>query len=427
MELIRKVPLKELAVFVIFSLIFVFSLVLVALIPQNKIEKNTLQSAEYLCSKPQFFNLIDGVKSTRLDRYADSILLGIAWQYDAEHPLESTMTSSYYTLDYQNENENLLEALRDHQPANQQYLRYWHGSNTIVRPLLMLTSIKGIYLINAVVLTLLLAILIFQLIRDRYYIPLAGLIISLLMTSVWVVPFSLEYTWTIHLMLLASIVILILNKKEKSSWYASAFLAFGMLTCFFDFLTTETLTLTVPLVLLLWIERDMTVKCYLKMTFAWGVGYVSTWLLKWLLASLVIGENALPYVSEHVAERIGGTQFVNLGIFSYLLGALARNLGCLFPFGYGIIGVLLGISLIIVYLYLAYVYRGKKIDKRRIGLFVIIALVPYVRYLVLHNHAYLHYFFTYRAQMATVLALIFVLDEMMDWGQLRRKRVHGKN
>ena len=200
-----------------------------------------------------------------------------------------------------------------------------------------------------------------------------------------------------------------------------------MLTCFFDFLTTETLTLTVPLVLLLWIERDMTVKCYIKIAFAWATGYVSTWMLKWLLASLVMGENALPYVSEHVAERIGGTQFVNLGIFSYLLGALARNLGCLFPFGYGIIGVLLGISLIIVYLYLAYVYRGKNIDKRRIGLFVIIALVPYVRYLVLHNHAYLHYFFTYRAQMATILALIFVLDEMVDWGQLRRKRVHGKN
>lgn len=31
-----------------------------------------------------------------------------------------------------------------------------------------------------------------------------------------------------------------------------------------------------------------------------------------------------------------------------------------------------------------------------------IFLVPYIRYLVLHNHSYLHCFFTYRAQMETV-------------------------
>ena len=33
-------------------------------------------------------------------------------------------------------------------------------------------------------------------------------------------------------------------------------------------------------------------------------------------------------------------------------------------------------------------------------------LLPYLRYIVLSNHSYLHDFFTYRAQAASVLALI---------------------
>lgn len=35
----------------------------------------------------------------------------------------------------------------------------------------------------------------------------------------------------------------------------------------------------------------------------------------------------------------------------------------------------------------------------------VLGLVPYLRYIVLSNHSYLHEYFTYRAQAATVMAL----------------------
>ena len=38
-------------------------------------------------------------------------------------------------------------------------------------------------------------------------------------------------------------------------------------------------------------------------------------------------------------------------------------------------------------------------------------IIPYIRYIVLHNHSYVHSFFTYRAQMATIIAVVLIVGE----------------
>ena len=66
------------------------------------------------------------------------------------------------------------------------------------------------------------------------------------------------------------------------------------------------------------------------------------------------------------------------------------------------------------------------IDKKRVIIYLTIGLIPYIRYFVLHNHAFKHYFFTYRAQAGTVLAIVLVLNELKVWETFRRTRLHGK-
>lgn len=129
------------------------------------------------------------------------------------------------------------------------------------------------------------------------------------------------------------------------------------------------------------------------------------------LASVVLSENVMPYVSEHIEERIGGN--IGIGPVRYILGSVWNNIKCLFPFEYGIIGALTGITLILVVIYTGYVYHGNHIDRKRVLLYVLIGLIPYIRYVVLHNHSYLHCFFTYRAQMATILAVILIVNELV--------------
>lgn len=380
-----------------------------------------------------FGTVVEGVNSSKIDRYADSILLGIAWQYDAEHPMESVMRSAYYHRDYHNENQNLLDAVEQELPANLQYLRYWHGSIAVVRPLLLWMPLEGIYRLNGILLILFTGLPVILLIRRGGAIPALGLLLGMVLVSVWFVPLSLEYAWMFLLMPLFSLIALELGLHGGEKWYGTAFLCFGMLANFFDFLTTETLTLTVPLLLLLWAEKKegqrdgrAALGTMVRLSLAWVCGFAGAWSLKWALASLAMGESALPYVTGHIVERIGGTGGVPVRAFGLFIGAVFRNIYCLFPLEYGIPGILAGMMLPVGFAYVAYVYRGQDYDGKRLLAYVLIGCIPYVRFLVLHNHSYLHCFFTYRAQLGTVLAMALILEELGVWKVLRRSLRHGK-
>jgi hypothetical protein len=150
----------------------------------------------------------------------------------------------------------------------------------------------------------------------------------------------------------------------------------------------------------------------LKLAVLWAVGYAGMWIMKWFLASIVLGEDVMPYITDHIAERIGDTRGQDL--FSFMTGILPRNIGCLFPLGYGGIGVICTILLIVGTAYVCFVYRTKGADIKTIILYAISGILPYIRYLVLLNHSYLHYFFTYRAQAASVLAVCLIISELTD-------------
>ncbi len=415
-------------IFSLTLLVLLGLLILVAKIPQSAIKENVRESASYYCDTGLFVRQIEGVNGSAIDHYADSILVAIAYQYDEDKPLTSVMWSSYYFTAENNENVNLLMAVENDLEANQQYLRYWHGSNVVVRPLLAIFKVQEIYVVNAVVIGALVIVLITILVLKRAYVPAVAIGLGLVSTQAWFVPGTFEYTWNFIIMLIMSIVGVSLGYKDKWSQVGALFLVGGMVTNYFDFLSTETITLTIPLLLLLWIrdknscdkERKDICTFTLKNVALWSVGYVGMWLSKWIIAAIVLGENTLPYVTGHVAERIGGD--VGLNTLQCMYAALARNIRCLLPLEYGVTGVFVGVGLFVLALFVGYVYYGKKEDKRYILIYLLIALVPYVRYVVLHNHAYLHYFFTYRAQIATVVAVIFILELLTDRRWLSRGR-----
>ena len=99
-------------------------------------------------------------------------------------------------------------------------------------------------------------------------------------------------------------------------------------------------------------------------------------------------------------------------------------MGCLFPLEYGTLGVLVVLVLVVFGSYVGYVYQKKSVCRDRVALFAALGLIPYVRYLVLHNHAWLHCFFTYRAQLATVLAAVMIVEELTDWKCWKKKALN---
>ena len=464
-------------------------LVLAALIPRSSIENNVRKSAEYLGNRDVYEIKVKGNNASWIDRYADSILIGIAYQYDNEKPLESVMWSAYYCDFTVDENINLLTAVRENKEANKQYMRYWHGSNVVVRTLHLFLSIKGIYILNAILLAILLGVLIYLLVRNKAYIPAVGLVAGLVATSSWFVPLSLEYTWTFYIMLVMSIIMVVRetggtirndnrkankdgsnsgNNKDNHRYVnggknlGTAFMICGMVTCFMDFLTTEILTLLVPLLIVLYFRRSSTERQGERYTgnvrslkgstggfddkadngvfgwkkaavpvLTWGIGYAGMWLTKWLMAAAVLGRDVTPYVKENLKERFGGKLSFDLGLWDYLKGAVTRNFRILLPWSFGGFGIVAVLLICFAAVYLCYVYRKESIRGKYILMCAVIAVIPCVRYLILHNHSFLHYFFTFRSQIALIMAVVLIVGEIIDFDDLlqrsgRKKRTAGK-
>ena len=417
--------LRYILVFAVSAAVCLVMLVLSAMIPAPGISGNMLSSAGKLCENEVFFSLSDDIPASRIDRYADSILLNIAYHFDGSDPLRSVILSEYYYTDRQNENDNLLDAVRDGLPANKEYLRYWHGSAAVVRAAHCFTDIRGMYIVGAAALVLLNAALLYVLIKHRLYAGAVGTVCALAAAGIWYVPFSLEYIWVFLIVPVISLISVQLSLNGRTKLLGVLFMISGIVTNYLDFLTAETAALTIPLLLTVYTMQTKTsaggkreALTALRLCCAWGAGYAGMWLLKWLLAAAVLGEDITPYVIGHISARtVGETASGDADILS----AFARNLGCLFPFGYTGAGIFAGIALILAAAYICYVYRRDGIRISDILIYAVIGAVPLLRYAVLLNHSHLHYFFTYRALAAAVLGVCLIISDITVFGRARHE------
>ena len=161
----------------------------------------------------------------------------------------------------------------------------------------------------------------------------------------------------------------------------------------------------------------------IKSTLLWGIGYVGCWMAKWGIAAAVFRTNTIPYVQNRVLVHLGA--YDEHGAALGVIGAVLRNLAQLSPFGYGVIAAPATLGLIVIFVFLP-VYCGKirlrtEISWGRISLYGLLGMFGFVRLIVLWQHSWRHYFFTYRALSASILALCFIVLELIE--PTRRKAV----
>ena len=412
---------KYFSTFFLTVLLLLIALIGVAKIPKSTIRSNMIETAEYLSTKPATHFAVSGIRSSSIDWYADSLLLNIAYNLDDQNTLESVMWAPFSGYTNQHVSRYLLESARDGLEPTQEYLRYWHGSTVIVRLEHLFLNIRQIYILHAVIMAALCIWLLRMLISAGLQQEGIAFLLSIICASIWFVPFCLEYTWVFLVMLVFSVITIRAALRNQYDGMGSLFLIVGMVTVYLDFLSTETVTLLIPLIFVLRIrERNNSSDNWgfvLKNSALWLFGYAGMWAMKWLIASIVLHQNVMPYVTGHIEERIGGS--VHLPLWQFLIQAITRNTSRLFPFDYGLIGAI--IFLFCVMMFVIYpIYTRKiglrmKIDRKQTMLYLCLSLVPYVRYLVLHNHSWRHCNFTYRAQASTIFALCLVIFEIIEF------------
>lgn len=412
---------KYILVFSITLIILFSSLTITSCIPKSMIEENIKESASFLKEYTGIKTLIKGHSCSVLHYYADSVLLNIIYCINSNNPIESTLWCYFYQfikLDLNNDFVSLVE--NDKQP-NEEYLRYWHGSMVIIRPLLTVFNLEQIYILNTILLFSL-AIALFIMIFKRSVKLSVIYIISMVMIAFPIVPFCLEYTWTFYIMLITSIIALCIEKKGDKSLNI-LFLLSGMITCFLDFLSTEIITLFVPLLLVLIIRKKENRLTSLKNAlllifkagFLWSIGYVGMWVSKWILATVILNINVMDFVWDHLKLRINEPSTIFIPSMLYT-GSLIKNLSTLFPLyliDKDLVSILVPTMLGLVIL----LFTDWKNIKRKWFpiLLLIIALTPYLRYLILANHSFFHSFFTFRSQIISIIAIGWALTELLTF------------
>lgn len=406
-------------------------LFLTGLIPQRAIASSVEESAQYFYENDLFPYLKKGQFNTRQDNYADCILINLMYHVEGEELIPSLIRASYYNPERENVNISLKRAVEEEQEPNVDYFRYWHGSMVLLRPLFVFFEVTRARLILGILLAALTGITAGLLIRRKERALAIVFLLGNGVLQVWMLAYCIEYVTTFLVMNGISIAGILGYGKWKGSpgeWEQKEKLLMavsGVITCFVDFLTTETLTVTVPLFLLLvmryrdngLLDGKTELRRMAQTGLIWGVSYALMFGLKWALAALILGKEAFLQAFASAGERIAGTvtlDSTNLTreatALERLVGALGRNQGCIFPFREEMgLGAAMGSFFILLFLSFAliYLFRDKRFDMKMLLLGLVLAAVPYLRYLVLNNHAYLHYFFTYRAQLVTVMVLLF--------------------
>lgn len=396
-------------------------LVAAASVPRDAIQQKMEESAVYINAHDQVEYLIPDAFGTQLHYPADAIWLSMAYSFDPDDPLESAMWCRYAEQENTFIKTSLYEAVFNKEPGTKEYLRYWHGAAAITKLCHLAINIEQMYQLLSVACLALFAGLVILLCSHHMVKEALVLTGSALMIYSWVMPLSLEYVWVALITLTTSLISLRFAYAGRLRALTMVLFCTGIATAYLDFLTAETLTVLVPLLLVLrFLSEDQRAGCHpvdltARSFIAWLVGYAAMWCSKWLIASMVLGQDVMPYVLGHMEERIGTE--AELPLFSYIFKAIARNVQCLMFFDSGAIGVAVLLAIVVACVVAAKA-RGtitinRHADKHWILLYLVLGLVPYLRFAFLHNHAYGHFCFTYRAQAATIMALCFALFEVL--------------
>lgn len=414
----KKIVGYLLVVWAILLAFFVVSMTAVYCIPNTLVQKNALSSAT--CNELDEKAISPDNPKTEVSSSTVSIMLSMA-SHGGEDPLRDAMRGSYYRQDDLSVHDSVRQGIN--KDANRTYEYYWHGWMIILKPLLIFTDYDGIKKFCWVCFFILLSLVCVSLCKA---VP-TGVFYSVALCFAFVLAGKngidcFPYNLPILLALGACLFVLHTLKNKSLSDAELALLigyfVIGALTTFLDFLITPLLTLLLPLICLILVSapkvsvRQLGITC-IRIGVVWVFGYLGLWVSKWALASFMLGINVFEMGITQVLFRVnvdgvishGFTEPINTsgGVAINFVSSIGKNIVAMFP-GKSLI-VALGFALIAAVVSIASLLNGKS-KWYIVAALAVCALLPYLWYAVVANHSMIHYYFTFRLQIAAVYAVL---------------------
>lgn len=445
-----------------FSIIFIIliggligALVLSCCFPSTKIYENVKESSELLLTEGNRKIVFVPYRNEKIqfDNFSDSLMINTAYSIDSSTPLYSAfvarknyipnVTTEIYEdtagelkssskYKYHNEVGELNDLVNGEKAESFEYARYWHGYLIVLRPLLLLLNISQIRIMLTIILFVL-AIILLCLIYKKLDIVVALIyLLSLVGVEYFYMQYSIHGIFVFLIFMISTIYILIRYDKIKD--ITKVFLIIGILTSFFDLMTFPLLSLGVPIITYLLLEeksnKEKTFKernkTLIQNILAWGMGYGLMWFSKWLLSDIIFNKNLILTALQQVLYRTNGMN-KNYSI----LEAVSIN----FKYEIKIIIITLLLNVLANIMKIIKLISKKESSNININIslkkfmgnitpYIITLLLPIVLYIVITNHSYNHYFFTYRNLLIFNISLNLIVKKCFD---IYMENMHEKN
>lgn len=399
--------IKELGLVFLCAITGVAALAATYFIPQDWMRENVWKSSIALYREGLGAYLWQDVGETQLDIYTDGLMINMSYTVTKDG-IRDILLGTHVEVDGRNPVDSLYEvvALANDNYIVKNYGRYWHGYQILLQPLLCFFVYPDIRQINMILQFSLVFGFVCLLVRKKegaFVIPFLGVYLFLSPISLCS---SLQYSPCFYIMMLALYALLIGREKLTDTKRNYLFLLTGVMTAYFDFLTYPLITLGVPLIFYLVLDgnclpekqRSSWKNLFLH-TLSWGIGYVGMWSSKWVIASVLTGENIIYDAFSQIAYRSGyftekhsyyDTLKLNLGVCNtrVILPALICVAACIA------------------------IFRIKKrivADRKRfpiVGAILFVSLYPFLWYLFTKDHSCSHSYFTWRELGISVFGIL---------------------
>ena len=417
----KKGIIKKISSYIILFLIMVvvFSIAMIGtyLLPNERIRAHIAESKELLINQNGNPLFTDYIKGANLDVFTDLLIMNTAMNKGKTED-ESVFIRAFENSRYSNEEDNSYTSLQEtvENPDihnNQEYSRYWHGIQTIIRPLLLFFNYEEIRYIFMLLIFVLLGISLLLINKNISFMHSMAFLVSMLAVCIFIVPMSIQYSAIFIITLLAVIIVNLLHKKQKAKFIPYLFFIIGGLTTFFDLLTAPLLTLGIPLiieVLLRSREESLSIKKafleIIKLSILWAIAYGTIFFAKWVIASLIMQKDLITVAINQILFRTNGSEEYP----ATKIGAIVEN----FTYLYNNVLLACGIVTIIGWIIALIKTRKNKINWKKILILLIISIYPYVWYMVFAGHSTIHAFFTYRIQAIAIFGVLCIMLEFVD-------------
>ena len=282
------------------------------------------------------------------------------------------------------------------------YARYWHGYLIWLRPLLLFLTYGQVRVANYLLFAALACVLLWQLGRACGWRAAVWFAVSQILVSCFFVPHQMQF-FTCFAVAYAACIWVLARPRTPDS-LAVGLVVTGVCTAFLDLLVTPILTLGLPLAVWL-LDRRVREDTPLRRcgvvcggALCWGAGYALCWASKWVLASLVTGQDIIGDALHQASVRTStdtwhGMELTWGNIIRFVWDTLSSH------------GLLIPLLLLAVICIAAFVLclRSREALLRALPL-ALTALSAPAWLCLLRTHSIQHGWFTWRALGVTLFA-----------------------